>query len=222
MNRLLSGAIAVSLMFLASAASAQFIPPPCTFPGPFADVPDTHPFCAWIQQLANDQITAGCGGGKYCPDSSVTRAQMAVFLERAMRGTAAWNPDAARKYYLTTSFVNGAAALGACSADYHMASLFEIIDTSHLRYETSLGSTTADSGSGPPELTGWIRTGNTASVANVAGQANCNGWASSANGDRGTAAFLTTDWTASATVRSPWSAGPLPCDSPTRVWCVQD
>jgi hypothetical protein len=25
-------------------------------------------------------ITAGCGGGKYCPERAVTRKQMAVFI----------------------------------------------------------------------------------------------------------------------------------------------
>jgi hypothetical protein len=29
-------------------------------------------------------ITGGCGGGAYCPDSPVTRGQMAVFLSRAL------------------------------------------------------------------------------------------------------------------------------------------
>jgi hypothetical protein len=35
---------------------------------------------AWIEQLAAEGITSGCGGGTYCPEDSVTRAQMAVFL----------------------------------------------------------------------------------------------------------------------------------------------
>jgi hypothetical protein len=30
-------------------------------------------------------ITGGCGGGKYCPDSNVTRGQMAAFLRRAFQ-----------------------------------------------------------------------------------------------------------------------------------------
>jgi len=33
-------------------------------------------------QLAAEGITAGCGGGDYCPDAEVTRDQMAVFLVR--------------------------------------------------------------------------------------------------------------------------------------------
>jgi len=46
----------------------------------FSDVPVTHWAAAWIKQLAAEGITGGCGGSNYCPDSSVTRAQMAVFL----------------------------------------------------------------------------------------------------------------------------------------------
>jgi len=36
----------------------------------------------WIEQLAAENITAGCGNGNYCPDATVTRDQMAVFLVR--------------------------------------------------------------------------------------------------------------------------------------------
>lgn len=36
----------------------------------------------WITQLVNEGITAGCGGGNYCPTEPVTRAQMAIFLVR--------------------------------------------------------------------------------------------------------------------------------------------
>ena len=48
--------------------------------GIFPDVPTTHWAAAWIEKLAADGITAGCGGGMYCPEQMVTRAQMAVFL----------------------------------------------------------------------------------------------------------------------------------------------
>jgi hypothetical protein len=49
----------------------------------FADVPITHPQAAWIEQLATEGITGGCGGSNYCPTNPVTRAQMAIFLVRA-------------------------------------------------------------------------------------------------------------------------------------------
>lgn len=53
-------------------------PPPAR--GLFGDVPATNNFAPWIEQLAAEGITAGCGGGNYCPASTVTRAQMAAFL----------------------------------------------------------------------------------------------------------------------------------------------
>jgi hypothetical protein len=39
---------------------------------------------AWIKQLAAEGITGGCGGN-YCPSTSVTRDQMAVFLVRTFQ-----------------------------------------------------------------------------------------------------------------------------------------
>ena len=43
-----------------------------------------NPFAKWIYQLAAEGITGGCGTNpaRYCPDSPVTRGQMAVFLVR--------------------------------------------------------------------------------------------------------------------------------------------
>jgi hypothetical protein len=38
---------------------------------------------AWIEQLATDGISGGCGGGRYCPEATVSREQMAAFLQRA-------------------------------------------------------------------------------------------------------------------------------------------
>jgi hypothetical protein len=37
-----------------------------------------------IEALAASGITGGCGGGNYCPNSFLTRAQMAVFLAKAL------------------------------------------------------------------------------------------------------------------------------------------
>ncbi len=51
--------------------------------GQFTDVPTNHWAAGWIEQLAAEGISSGCGGGNFCPDSAVTRAQMAVFLVRA-------------------------------------------------------------------------------------------------------------------------------------------
>jgi hypothetical protein len=46
----------------------------------FNDVPETSPFCRWIEEFARAGITGGCGFGNYCPTLPVTRDQMAVFL----------------------------------------------------------------------------------------------------------------------------------------------
>lgn len=57
-------------------------------PGPaiatFADVPTSSPLFQFVEALASAGITAGCGGGNYCPENPVTRGQMAVFLSSAL------------------------------------------------------------------------------------------------------------------------------------------
>jgi hypothetical protein len=50
----------------------------------FNDVPTTDPAFQFIQALYYSGITAGCGGGNYCPDAPLTRRQMAVFLSKAL------------------------------------------------------------------------------------------------------------------------------------------
>jgi hypothetical protein len=54
----------------------------------FTDVSNTSFAAAWIEKLSSDGITAGCEASplKYCPDSSINRAQMAIFLLRAKYG----------------------------------------------------------------------------------------------------------------------------------------
>ncbi len=49
----------------------------------FNDVPSYHWAYSYIEALNRLGITSGCGGGRYCPDGLVTRAQMAVFLSKA-------------------------------------------------------------------------------------------------------------------------------------------
>jgi hypothetical protein len=50
----------------------------------FADVPPSDPGFQYIEALVASGITAGCGGGNYCPDATLTRRQMAVFLAKAL------------------------------------------------------------------------------------------------------------------------------------------
>jgi hypothetical protein len=60
----------------------------------FTDVPLGTFLGAWIEELAAEKITTGCGQGNYCPDAPVTRDGMAVFLLRAKHG-ADYHPPAA-------------------------------------------------------------------------------------------------------------------------------
>jgi hypothetical protein len=52
----------------------------------FSDVPADHASFKYIQKMYEEGITTGCGGNNYCPDGSVNRAQMAVFIIRALYG----------------------------------------------------------------------------------------------------------------------------------------
>jgi hypothetical protein len=62
-------------------------PPNSCLGNVFTDVTETSVgpvFCGFIEKLAEDGITGGCGGGNFCPNDPVTRAQMAVFIETAL------------------------------------------------------------------------------------------------------------------------------------------
>ncbi|MFY9550064.1 MAG: S-layer homology domain-containing protein [Thermoanaerobaculia bacterium] len=50
----------------------------------FNDVPTTHPFFQYIEAIHAAGITAGCGGGNFCPDQPITRKQEAAFIAKAL------------------------------------------------------------------------------------------------------------------------------------------
>jgi hypothetical protein len=70
----------MAVFLLRAKHGSSYTPPPAT--GVFPDVPTSYWAAPWIEQLYAESITGGCGGGNYCPDQSVTRGQMAVFLVR--------------------------------------------------------------------------------------------------------------------------------------------
>jgi hypothetical protein len=82
----------MAVFVLISREGASYSPPACVSPNLFSDVPDTSPFCRWIEELANRQVVAGCGGTQYCPSDPVSREQMAVFVLRTLDPTL--NPPA--------------------------------------------------------------------------------------------------------------------------------
>ena len=68
----------MAVFLLKSWWGLNYVPSPCE--GVFADVPCSSPFAAWVEELANEQITHGCGGDDYCPANPATRGQMATFI----------------------------------------------------------------------------------------------------------------------------------------------
>ena len=88
----------MAVFLLRGIHGAGYAPPNAT--GRFDDVPVTgptpHPLRNWIEQLAQEGISTGCSASppRYCPEDSVTRGQMAVFLLRAKHGVA-YQPPAA-------------------------------------------------------------------------------------------------------------------------------
>jgi hypothetical protein len=70
----------MAVFLLRARYGASYAPPPAN--GVFDDVSLSYWAAAWIEQLATEGITGGCGTGNYCPEDPVTRAQMAVFLVR--------------------------------------------------------------------------------------------------------------------------------------------
>lgn len=60
----------------------------------FIDVPSSHPFFRYIQKMRELGITSGCSSNEYCPDATVTRGQMAVFIIRSLFGNRIPTPAA--------------------------------------------------------------------------------------------------------------------------------
>jgi len=69
----------MAVFLLRTKEGPLYSPPTCVTPT-FADVPCSLGIAPWVNELAARGITAGCGGGNYCPGTPVTRGQMAVFL----------------------------------------------------------------------------------------------------------------------------------------------
>jgi hypothetical protein len=71
----------MAVFLLRAEHGPDYLPPDVGADTGFADVPIDHWAAAWIKKLAAEGITGGCGGGNFCPNQIVTRAQMAVFLQ---------------------------------------------------------------------------------------------------------------------------------------------
>jgi glycosidase len=72
---------------------SSYTPPAIVGSPHFNDVPVAASYAAWVEQLALEGITTGCGGGNFCPLQNVNRAEMAIFALRARHG-ATYSPPA--------------------------------------------------------------------------------------------------------------------------------
>jgi hypothetical protein len=72
----------MAIFLLRAKYGDDYVPPAVGGSSGFNDVPAGSSTAPWIKQLAAEGITGGCGNGNYCPNNPVTRAQMAIFLQR--------------------------------------------------------------------------------------------------------------------------------------------
>ena len=72
-----------AVLMLRARHGAAYQPPNATGTM-FADVPADHVFAPWIEQVAREGISAGCGANpvRFCPDGRVTRGPLALLLVR--------------------------------------------------------------------------------------------------------------------------------------------
>jgi hypothetical protein len=85
----------MAIFLLKGRHGESYVPPPATGTV-FADVAATAFGAAWIEQLFNEGLTAGCATSplRYCPTANARRDEMAVFLLRAKYGSG-FNPPPA-------------------------------------------------------------------------------------------------------------------------------
>lgn len=74
----------MAVFLLKSKYGSTYYPPPASHY--FTDSVG-HWAEAWIDQLKRENISSGCGNNNYCPENSITRAEMSVFLLRAKYGS---------------------------------------------------------------------------------------------------------------------------------------
>ena len=83
----------IAVFLLRGEHGSTYTPPAVGSSTGFSDVPTSYWAAAWIKQLVAEGITGGCGNGIYCPETVVTRDQMAVLLLRAEHGSSYTPPD---------------------------------------------------------------------------------------------------------------------------------
>jgi hypothetical protein len=70
-------------MVVWSLRAAGITNPPLPSVPTFSDVPFSDPSAPFIEEAFRRGMTAGCGGGRFCPNDTIDRRTMAVFLTQA-------------------------------------------------------------------------------------------------------------------------------------------
>jgi uncharacterized protein (DUF1800 family) len=85
----------MAVFLLRASHGAAYVPPPASGTI-FADVAASDFGADWIEELYAEGITGGCATNplRYCPNSAITRGQMAAFLLKVYHGTAYAPPPA--------------------------------------------------------------------------------------------------------------------------------
>ena len=83
----------MAIFILRGVHGKAYVPPPASGTV-FIDIPTDYWAADWIEQLAEEGITVGCGDGNYCPENAITRAEMSVFLLRSKLGSTHTPPPA--------------------------------------------------------------------------------------------------------------------------------
>ncbi|HTO75205.1 MAG TPA: S8 family serine peptidase [Thermoanaerobaculia bacterium] len=74
---------AAAAVFLLRGMHGPTYKPPAAKGNVFSDVPLGTFLGSWIEELAAEGVTSGCGGGNFCPGDLVSRGEMSAFLSRA-------------------------------------------------------------------------------------------------------------------------------------------
>ena len=153
------------------------------------------------------------------------RVQAAVSAVHLVIDAVGYFTRSARKYCLTQALAQagGADADDICPGGFHMATLWEIHDTSNLEYDNQSGSCVLGAGEGPALEGGWVHGLAMSVFGQVPGYANCQLWTSNSGSHYGSWVALAAQWDSPPTPISPWAGSAQPCNyNAGRTWCVED
>ena len=76
----------MAVFLLRARHGAGYAPPAAAHNFADVPVPGKEWMEPWIDEFYLEGLTTGCGGGNFCPENNVTRAEMAVFVLRSTHG----------------------------------------------------------------------------------------------------------------------------------------